>query len=94
MRKVTFMGLCDELAPTLRRKDMRLRVALTVEKWVAIAIWKLATPDSYQSVTNQFGVGKSTTGIVLTQVCRTINRMLLRGTMTLGNVNDIVAVFA
>ncbi|XP_065433650.1 uncharacterized protein LOC135977315 [Chrysemys picta bellii] len=88
------MGLCDELAPTLQRKDTRLRAALTGEKRVAIAIWKLATPDSYQSVANQFGLGKSTVGIVLIQVCKAISCILLRRTVTLGNVHDIVAGFA
>ncbi|XP_065414555.1 signal peptidase complex catalytic subunit SEC11A isoform X1 [Chrysemys picta bellii] len=90
MRKATFMGH----ALTLRRKHPRLRAALPVEKRVAIAIWKLATPDSYWSVANQFGVGKSTVGIVLMQVCRAINRILLRRTVTLGNVQDIVDGFA
>ncbi|XP_065426829.1 uncharacterized protein LOC135976159 [Chrysemys picta bellii] len=90
-RKATFMGLCEELAPTLHRKDTRLRA---VKKWEAIAIWKLATPDSYRSVANQFGVGKSIIGIVLMQVCRAINRILLIRTMTLGNVQDIVVCFA
>ncbi|CAM5160762.1 unnamed protein product, partial [Natator depressus] len=94
MRKATFTGLCAELAPTMWRKDTRLRAALPVEKQVAIAIWKLATPDSYRSVANQFGVAKSTVGVVLMQVCRAINRILLRRTMTLGNVGDIVAGFA
>ncbi|KAM7173680.1 uncharacterized protein RBU57_004049 isoform 2-T2 [Macrochelys suwanniensis] len=94
IRKATFMGLCEELAPTLRRKDTRLRAALTVEKRVAVAIWKLATPDNYRSVANQFGVGKSTVGIVLLQVCRAINCILLRRTVTLGNVHDIVDGFA
>ncbi|CAM4652789.1 unnamed protein product [Lepidochelys kempii] len=94
MRKATFMGLCEELAPTLRHKDMRLRAALTLEKQVAIAIWKLATPDSYRSVANQFGVGKLTVGIVLMQVCRAINCILLRRTVTLGSVQDIVDGFA
>ncbi|KAM7161246.1 uncharacterized protein RBU57_011055 [Macrochelys suwanniensis] len=93
MRKATFMGLCEELAPALRRKDMRLRAALMVEKRVAIAIWKLATPDCYRSVANQFGVGKSTVGIMLMQVCKAINRILLRRTVTPGNVQDIVAGF-
>ncbi|KAM7163464.1 uncharacterized protein RBU57_007784 [Macrochelys suwanniensis] len=93
MRKATFMGLCEELVPALRCKDTRLRAALTVEKRVAIAIWKLATPDCYRSVANQFGVGKSTVGIVLMQVCKAINRILLRRTVTPGNVQDIVAGF-
>ncbi|XP_065438549.1 uncharacterized protein LOC135981209 [Chrysemys picta bellii] len=94
MRKATFMGLCEELAPILRRKGTRLRAALMMEKRVAIAIWKLATPDSYRSVANQFGVGKSTVGIVLMQVFSAINRILLRRTVTLGNVHDIVTGFA
>ncbi|CAM5120087.1 unnamed protein product, partial [Eretmochelys imbricata] len=94
IRKATFMGLSAELAPNLGSKDTRLRAALVVEKQVAIAIWKLATPDSYQSVANQFGVGKSTVGIVFMQVCRATNRILLRRTVTLGNVHDIVAGFA
>uniref|UniRef100_A0A452HRH7 DDE Tnp4 domain-containing protein n=1 Tax=Gopherus agassizii TaxID=38772 RepID=A0A452HRH7_9SAUR len=94
MRKATFMALCAELAPTLRRRDTRLRAALPVEKRVAIAIWKLATPDCFRSVANQFGVGKSTFGMVLMQVCTAINRTLLRRTVTLGNVQDIVDGFA
>ncbi|XP_050818238.1 uncharacterized protein LOC127055383 [Gopherus flavomarginatus] len=94
MRKATFMGLCAELAPTLRHKDTRLRSALSVEKRVAIAIWKMATPDSYRSVVNQFGVGKSTVGIALMQVCRAINCILLRRIVTLGNMQDILDGFA
>ncbi|CAM5142495.1 unnamed protein product [Eretmochelys imbricata] len=87
MRKATFMGLCEELSPILRHKDTSLRAAL-MEKQVAIAVWKLATPGSYRSVTNQFGVGKSTVGIVLMQVCRAINRILLRRTMILVGAID------
>ncbi|CAM5085053.1 unnamed protein product [Eretmochelys imbricata] len=60
MCKGTFMELCDLLSPALRRMNTKMRAALTVEKQVAIALWKLATPDSYRSVGNQFGVGKST----------------------------------
>uniref|UniRef100_A0A8C4VZ86 DDE Tnp4 domain-containing protein n=1 Tax=Gopherus evgoodei TaxID=1825980 RepID=A0A8C4VZ86_9SAUR len=94
MRKATFMGLCDDLAPNLRRMNTRFRDALSVEKRVAIAIWKLATPDCFRSVANQFGVGKSTVGMVLMQVCRAINRTLTRRTVTLGNVQDILDGFA
>ncbi|KAM7133975.1 uncharacterized protein RBU57_003350 isoform 1-T3 [Macrochelys suwanniensis] len=44
MRKATSRGLFEELGPTLRCKHMRLRVTVMVEKRVAIAVWKLATP--------------------------------------------------
>ncbi|XP_067388051.1 uncharacterized protein [Emydura macquarii macquarii] len=94
MRKATFLELCSELAPSLKRVDTRLRQAMTVEKRVAIALWKLATPDCYRSVGNQFGVGKSTVGTAVHQVCSAINRLLLRRVVTLGNVQDIVEGFA
>uniref|UniRef100_A0A8C8RP66 DDE Tnp4 domain-containing protein n=1 Tax=Pelusios castaneus TaxID=367368 RepID=A0A8C8RP66_9SAUR len=94
MRKATFLELCSELAPALRRKDTNMRSSLTVEKRVAIALWKMVTPDCYRSVANQFGVGRSTVGVALTQVCTAINRVLLRRTVTLGNVSEIVDGFA
>ncbi|XP_050801910.1 uncharacterized protein LOC127047550 [Gopherus flavomarginatus] len=71
-----------------------MRAALTVEKQVAIALWKLATPDSYRSVGNQFGVGKSTVGAAVMQVAKAIIKLLLRKVVTLGNVQVIVDGFA
>ncbi|XP_065427403.1 uncharacterized protein LOC135976296 [Chrysemys picta bellii] len=94
MRKGTFMELCDLLSPALKRQNTRMRAALTVEKRVAIALWKLATPDSYQLVGNQFGVGKSTVGAAVIQVANAITQVLLRKLVTLGNVQAIVDGFA
>uniref|UniRef100_A0A8C8R9H4 Putative nuclease HARBI1 n=1 Tax=Pelusios castaneus TaxID=367368 RepID=A0A8C8R9H4_9SAUR len=85
-----------ELAPALRRKDTRMRAAISVEKRVAIALWKLATLDCYHSVANQFRVGRSTVGVTLSQVCKAINpinRILLRRMVTPGNVREIIAGF-
>ncbi|CAM2098596.1 unnamed protein product [Caretta caretta] len=70
-----------------------MRAALTVEKQVTIA-WKLAMPDYYRLVGNRSGVGKSTMGIDVMQVCRAINRLLLHRTVTLGNLQDILDSFA
>lgn len=67
MRKSTFLELCNWLAPTLQQ-DTHLHHAIPLEKRVAIALWKLATPDSYRSVGQQFGVGRSTVGAVLMEV--------------------------
>nr|XP_025043135.1 uncharacterized protein LOC112546646 [Pelodiscus sinensis] len=57
MHKATFLELCAWLSPTLQRRDTHLRPTIPVQKHVAIAFWKLATPDSYPSVDNQFGRG-------------------------------------
>ncbi|XP_073202188.1 uncharacterized protein [Lepidochelys kempii] len=77
MCKGTFMELCDLLSPALKRMNTKMRAALTVEKRVAIALWKLATPDSYWSVGNQFGVGKSTVEAAVMQVAHAIKDLLI-----------------
>ncbi|CAM4706863.1 unnamed protein product [Lepidochelys kempii] len=94
MHKGTFMELCDLLSPTLKHKNTKMRAALTVHKQVAIALWKLAMPDSYQSVSNQFGVGKSTVGVAVMQVANPIIELLLSKVVTLGNVQVILDGFA
>ncbi|CAM4566112.1 unnamed protein product [Caretta caretta] len=71
-----------------------MRAALTVHKQVAIALWKLATPDSYGSVGNQFGVGKSTVGAAVIQVANAITELLLSRVVTLRNVQVTVDGFA
>ncbi|XP_077672613.1 uncharacterized protein LOC144264703 [Eretmochelys imbricata] len=93
MRRATFMELCDLLSPALKCKDTKMRVVLTVEKRVAIALWKLATPNSYRSVTNQSGVGKSTVGTAVLQVANAVIDQLLSMVVTLGNVQTIVDGF-
>ncbi|XP_075756726.1 protein mono-ADP-ribosyltransferase PARP11 isoform X2 [Pelodiscus sinensis] len=67
MKKDTFLELCEWLAPALRRRDTCMRPAIPLQKRVAIALWKLSTLDSYQSIGNQFSVGRSTIGAVLMQ---------------------------
>ncbi|CAM5131383.1 unnamed protein product [Natator depressus] len=94
MLKGTFMELCDLLSPALKRKNTKMKAALTVEKRVAIALWKLATPDSDQSVGNQFGVGKSTVGAAVMQVANAIKDLLISRVVTLGNVHVTVDGFA
>nr|XP_048716360.1 uncharacterized protein LOC125641058 [Caretta caretta] len=94
MHKGTFMELCDLLSPALKHKNTKMRAALTVHKRMTLAFWKLAMPDSYQSVRNQFGVGKSTVGAAVIQVANTISELLLSSVVTLRNVQVIVAGFA
>ncbi|KAM7181774.1 uncharacterized protein RBU57_000416 [Macrochelys suwanniensis] len=94
MHKGTFMELCELLSPALKRQNTKMRAALIVEKRLAIALWKLATPDSYQSVANQFGVGKYTVGAVVMQVAKAITELLVPRVVTLGNVQLILDGFA
>ncbi|XP_074850065.1 uncharacterized protein LOC142012915 [Carettochelys insculpta] len=94
MSRQTFMELCQWLTPALRHQDTAMRRALPVEKRVGIAVWKLATPDSYRSVGQQFGVGKATVGAVLMEVVRAINVMLLHRLVRLGDPDATITGFA
>ncbi|XP_061475068.1 uncharacterized protein LOC133380896 isoform X2 [Rhineura floridana] len=72
MSRQTFMELCDMLRPVLERQTTNMRAPITVEKQLAIAIWKLATPDSYRSVAECFGVGRSTVSRIVMEVCQAL----------------------
>ncbi|CAM4614372.1 unnamed protein product [Lepidochelys olivacea] len=94
MRKASFLELCKLLSPALKRRNTKMRAALTVEKQVAIALWKLAVTSCYRSVGNQFGVGKSTVETAVIQVANAIPELLLSRVVTLGNMQVILDVFA
>ncbi|XP_020633184.3 uncharacterized protein LOC110069952 [Pogona vitticeps] len=72
MSRRTFMELCDQLRPVLERQTTNMRAPITVEKQLGIAIWKLATPDSYRSVAECFGVGRSTVSRIVMEVCQAL----------------------
>ncbi|CAM4403783.1 unnamed protein product [Caretta caretta] len=93
MCKATFLELCELLSPALNCRITKMRAALTVEKQVALALWKLAKPDCYRSVGNQFGVGKSTVGTAMIQIANAITDVLLSRVVTLGNVQVILDGF-
>uniref|UniRef100_K7GDH3 DDE Tnp4 domain-containing protein n=1 Tax=Pelodiscus sinensis TaxID=13735 RepID=K7GDH3_PELSI len=92
MQKSTFQELCAWLAPALQCQDTHLRPAISLEKRVAIALWKLATLDSYCSVGHQFGMGRSTVGAVLMEVVMAINAELLHRTVRLRDLHTILAL--
>uniref|UniRef100_A0A674JMX9 Interleukin-6 receptor subunit beta n=1 Tax=Terrapene triunguis TaxID=2587831 RepID=A0A674JMX9_9SAUR len=93
MRKATSMGLCTELTPTLQHKDTRLRVALPVEKQVAITIWKLATPDTlFQKTKIAFFpfLGKGEIEAIVVPVCLAFLLSILLGVLFCFNKRDLI----
>ena len=46
--------------PEMAKKDTRLRQSIPVQKRVAVALWRLATGDTYRSTGLQFGIGRCT----------------------------------
>ena len=60
MCKETFLYLCNEMRPEIEHKTTHLRDSLTVEKRVAVTTWYLATTVEYRTLSNLFGIGRST----------------------------------
>ena len=58
--KQTFRFVSDLVRPHLARQDTNMRKAIPVEKRVAVALWSLATGNSYRSTGLVFGVGRCT----------------------------------
>lgn len=60
------------LSLALEHQHLQMRKAIPVQKWAATATWKLATPDCYSLVTNQFDIHKSTISAAVMEVCKAI----------------------
>ena len=78
MSKVTFQKLCEELAPFIERRDTNYRKAISLRERVAITLYRLADTASYRTVSNLFGVGKSTVCQIVLEVCTCIVEVLFK----------------
>lgn len=62
------MDLCSKLNLPLHHQDTGLRYHMSMEREVAMIIWKLANPDSPQCMPNQFGMGWTTVILAMHKV--------------------------
>nr|XP_025036193.1 protein ANTAGONIST OF LIKE HETEROCHROMATIN PROTEIN 1-like [Pelodiscus sinensis] len=67
---------------------------MLLQKCIAIALWKLTSPDSYRSAGIQSILGRSTIGTVFIQAVKAIHSLLLRRVLSLGNMDPIITGFA
>ena len=63
----TFEFLCDLVRVKLQKQQTRFRVPVSVEERVGLALWRLATGNSYRSCGLQFGLGKSTAKVICSE---------------------------
>ena len=55
----TFNFIVKLLRGTTEKINTRLREAISIEKRVAVAVWRLATGNSYRTISSTLGLGKS-----------------------------------
>ncbi|XP_032689038.1 putative nuclease HARBI1 [Odontomachus brunneus] len=73
MKRNTFQFLLDLLRPKLCKQSERFgREPISPEKQLLIAIWILATPNSYRCVSDRFDVGKGTAWRIVQKVINTL----------------------
>lgn len=70
----TFEHICGLVSPELVRQNTILRQAISVEKRVAVALWRLATGNSYKTVGLTFGIGRCTAMNVKDEFCTALLR--------------------
>lgn len=79
MSKASFLELCNQLRSELEPKLQFLepREAISVEKQIAVALYKLASTAEYRVVGNVMGIHKSSVKKCLYNVVKAINKKML-----------------
>ena len=72
LNRSTFSALLRCIGPYLQKMDTQLREAIPVEKRVALALYSLGSTSELRTVANLFGVGKSTSCVLLHEFCSTL----------------------
>lgn len=77
MSNSTFTYLCNELRPSIQKRDTVMRKAISVEQRIAITLWRLATTTDYRTIGHLFGVSKTAVCLIVKEVCSAIVEVLL-----------------
>ena len=77
MSQNTFSIISNELHPYIVREITQLRLSISVDQRVAVTIWKLATNVEYRTLSELFGIGKSTVREIVNDTCKQIVMHLL-----------------
>ena len=77
MKRLTFVALCSELRPYLRKRILRFRLPVPVDQQIAVTLWRLATNVEYRTIAAFFGLGISTVCSIVLKTCSVIAEHLL-----------------
>lgn len=88
MSKVSFLDLCNKLRNELKPQYLKSREPLSVEKQVAVALYKLASTAEYRVIGNTMGIHKSTVKKCLYRVVKAINKIMLKNYIRMPDENE------
>ncbi|XP_064469700.1 uncharacterized protein LOC135384425 [Ornithodoros turicata] len=68
----TFWYIVEMCGPLLRREDTVMRQAISVEKRVAVSLYKLCSSAEDRSIAHLFGIGRSTVNTLYREFCEAV----------------------
>lgn len=71
----SFAILVDKLHG-LKKNDTRFRIAIPLEKRIAIAMYTLGSSSELRTISNLFGVGKTTVSNILQEFCQEVVKIM------------------
>src|SRR6185437_4310315 len=77
--RTTFQMFCGHLETKLARKDTKWRKAIPLDKRIAIAIYWLSSTSEMRTVSNLFGLGKSSVCKIIHEFCTAVIDHYLNG---------------
>ncbi|XP_015262769.1 PREDICTED: putative nuclease HARBI1 [Gekko japonicus] len=86
----TFTWLVDALRDRLHREHTEMRVPVSVEQRVAVAVWWMANTMTYRTVGQQFGLRRS----IIVEVTHAMKEQLLKRVVYLRNPDRVMMAFA
>ncbi|XP_020905164.1 protein ALP1-like [Exaiptasia diaphana] len=85
VKRDSFNVICEELAPSIEKHYTNYRKAIPVRVRVAITLYRLGDTAHFRTISNLFGVGKSTVCSIVREVCQAIVDVLLLRYIQLPN---------
>ncbi|CAN7981050.1 unnamed protein product, partial [Ixodes pacificus] len=85
----TFRYLVDVCRPAMTREETNMRKAISVEKRVAIGLYKLCSTAEDRTIAHLFGVGRSTVNGIYREFCATVVAKLEQSTVTMVRQSEL-----
>ena len=92
MKKATFTFICEKLRPYLHIQDTNMRKANTVEKQVAVVLWRLASGSYYNTIGHLFGISEANASCICDEICAVVASKLLKTFVTLPIGSELYEV--
>ena len=89
MNKEAFTYICEMLSPHIGKQDTNFRKSISVEMRVAITLYFFSGTAGYRTISNLFGVGRSTVCTIVQAVSKAIVNILLPKYMNLPSHTEI-----